>query len=217
MLPGELGSFETQAGIDSGLTAPGEEVADKTFRICLPVDPSFGQDVPNDDEEFAGDGDNGFATTDAIGEAFKRFIPGGVKANGNPSSFDEGVTKFLAALFGDPAGAIALPGSVNPGAEAGIADQFFGGGEAGDIADGTEDDQAGHHADAGKLDQVGQLFTPGVGEAEAMEFIRGFVDEGIELFKHNQLLSHSELVTGRQVQFSPPITVIGMVGFALRW
>ena len=133
------------------------------------VNALFGQDVPDDDQEFASDGDDGFVPTDAHSKLIKLFAPLRIVADGSPSGFDESVTEFLATLFGDAPGAIGLTGSVNASAKSSIANEFLGRGEAVDVADGAEYDQGSHHADARKLDQIGHRFDPRIAEAELMK------------------------------------------------
>ena len=43
---------------------------------------------------------------------------------------------------------------MDPGPQAGIADQLFGRREALDVAHGAENDHRGQRADAGQLDQI---------------------------------------------------------------
>jgi len=88
-------------------------------------------------------------------------------------------------LLGNATGEEGQTGSVDSGAQAGIADQFFGRRETLDVADGTENDQCGHYANAGRLDQVGPLLKSGIGQAQAMQLVGGFIDQGIELVEHH--------------------------------
>ena len=72
------------------MAAPGQEIEHEPFWVSLAVHPPVVQDVPSDDQQFAGDSDNGFAPTNALGQAFKLCFPGRVEANGYPGSFDQG-------------------------------------------------------------------------------------------------------------------------------
>jgi hypothetical protein len=65
---------------------------------------------------------------------------------------------------------VALPAVVDASAEAGIADQFLGSGEAGHIANGREHGHGGEQAEAGELDEIGDIVLPGGVGAQAVQF-----------------------------------------------
>lgn len=113
------------------------------------------EDVPDSDEQLAGDRDNGLVTAEARSETGKLGLPVGMGVGGDLGSFDESGAEFAASGLGDLASASSEARVVNAGTQPGVTDQVLGIGEAGDIADGRQDGEGGDNADARKLGKEG--------------------------------------------------------------
>jgi len=212
----ELAGGEATALFVGELPGPGHQLEGHHLRDGVAVGSSFGEDVPDGDEESAGDGDDGDLGWLVAGEAAELGLPVRGLVHCDPGGFNEDATEVAAAAFGDAFGAMGLAGVVDASAEAGIADEVFGGGEAGDVADGGEDGHSGEEAEAGELDQEGDLIFPrGVG-AEAMELSLQVGQLVLDVDEGGQGLVEAEALGGGKLESSPPVPVVNGEGVTWR-
>ena len=94
---------------------------------------TMGENVPDGNQHFAGDSNDGFVGVFGLLEMLVLSFSVGITTNGGPSSFDQSPTEFFAAFFGDGFILVLLSAVVDTGTETGIADQFLGAIETGDI------------------------------------------------------------------------------------
>jgi hypothetical protein len=118
------------------LATPADEKAGDLLGLGLAVGDFGRQDVPDDDQQFASNGDDSLLATDAKSQGFELLAPVLIVTDSNPGGFDQDSPQFLAAWLGNPAAAMSLTGSVDFRAQAGITDQLFGQREAADVAKG---------------------------------------------------------------------------------
>ena len=138
--------------------------------LGVAISDAFGENVPDGDEKFAGNGDDGDVGVLVAGETLEEMFPVGRFLDGNPSGLDEDTAEFATATLGDTFATVGLAAGVDTGTEASVANELFGGREAGDVADGGEDSHSGKEAEARELNEEGGLVSPGILSAEAMEF-----------------------------------------------
>lgn len=62
---------------------------------------AFGQNVPDGDEQFPGDGHNGLLFANPQFEPIEFFLPVSMDLNRSPGRFDQSMAQFPPALFGD--------------------------------------------------------------------------------------------------------------------
>src|SRR5262249_39150174 len=106
---------------------------------------------PDDDEQGAGDGDEGLELAAALDQAAVAFAEEGAGLAGGGRGVAEDAFE-VGVAFGDPAGLGAVAGLDGARAEPGPGDQVGGGGEAGHVeADLGDDDVGGVPGDAGDL------------------------------------------------------------------
>ena len=141
---------------DAVVVEVGAEVVEVAVRV--------GQQVPDDDQGGAADGDHGSLRAAASGDAPVAFTEEGVGAGGADGGFAEDAGEVAVAV---PAGGVALlaGGFLHAGCEPGPGCQVAGGGEPGHVQpDLGEDHRRGDWADAGDLiepgDGAGERGTP---------------------------------------------------------
>ena len=66
-LAGKLAGLEAQGGLDPQLATPADEIASHLLRFSSTVGHFVAQDVPDDHQELAGDGDDGLWLTNSDG------------------------------------------------------------------------------------------------------------------------------------------------------
>jgi len=118
----ELAGGQAAALFLRELPGPEHQLAGDHLRHGVVVGDGLGEDVPDGDEEFAGDGDVGVL---AAGEASELLFPVGGLLDGDPSRFDECAAQVAATLFGDASGAMGLAGVVDAGTESGVGDEVL--------------------------------------------------------------------------------------------
>src|ERR1017187_8351102 len=134
-------------GVETSLVVAGAEVGVPGGRV--------GQQVPDDDQDGAGDGDLGFGLAPAAGDPSVALAEEGGSAGGAGGGLAEAAAQPAVALVLF-AGAGAGPGLAGPGAQPGPGHQVGGGGEAGHVQACFGDDRTGQAgADAGDLGQPG--------------------------------------------------------------
>jgi hypothetical protein len=57
-----------------------------------------GQDVPDDDQQFAGDGDDGLLLTNSVSQALELLVPVLVVTHSGPGGLDQDPAQFAPAL-----------------------------------------------------------------------------------------------------------------------
>jgi len=177
---------------------------------------AIGEDVTGSHQEFAGDGDDGLAGMLGFLEVIVLSLPVRVGANSAPGGFDESPAEFLAALLGDGFVVVFLAADVDTGTEASIADEFFRGREAGDVADGSEEDHGEEDAKAGELHQKDHIRSPGVRVAQFSQFL---VDDrllGFELLDDLEIALHLNSGQVGERQLAPPVGVLVAEEIAFR-
>ena len=180
------------------LPGPGHEFESNHIGVRLAICHPFGHDVPDDHQQFASDGDNGLTGLHAAGQLLELLFPMGMRTDGNPGRFDQGPTQFSPSLFGDVAGMMGLAAVVDATAQAGIADQFLGMREAGDIADRREN---GHDIDqpkARQLQEIGRVVLPRRLGAQMSQLLIDFGDLGFEMIQQGQILADAQLLHRRK-------------------
>ena len=203
----ELGGGEASAQVVIELPGPGHELGGDFARVGVAVGLFLGQDVPDGDEEFAGDGDDGLLPADAESELVKNTFPIDRIADGGPGGFDESGAEVTSALFGDTAAFVGLAGIMDSASEAGVADDFLVLGEAIDSADGAENGHGVDEAKAGQLDDEGRHVGPGFRDTEASQFSFGLVDEAGERVDDGHVVAGAEFFSGRNVELVPPFSI----------
>ncbi len=74
----------------------------------MPIRHLMGQDVPDDDQQLAGDGRNGFALAQGGNEALELGLAEGMVGDGTPGGFDQHGAPLATTLLGDGAGVVRL-------------------------------------------------------------------------------------------------------------
>jgi hypothetical protein len=175
------GQIVRAAGFAETVGISKEEASD-LVRIGEAVGGMVGEDVPDGDEELAGDGDDGLVVADAGLETLEGGFPVRVMEDGDASSGDDGGADIAATFLGDTTGAMGLTRVVDTDTKAGIADEFFGRGETGDVVDGGKESDGADGRDAGELDEerdsgvVGGSIEEGLFDGE--DLIVGEVEGG---------------------------------------
>ena len=144
----ELGSGQATATLLAELPGPHHELGGDFFRVGMAVSPwsfgprtkgfPFGEDMPDGDQEFTSNGDDGLLLADAGGQLVKLSLPILGGADGGPGGFDHDPAQVTAALLGDAPTAFGLARVVDARPQAGIADELLVAGEARDGADGAQ-------------------------------------------------------------------------------
>lgn len=204
----ELAGGEAAALFVGELPRPTHQLAGDHGRFGATVGSALGQEVPDGDEELAGDGDDGNALRLVAAETGELVFPVRVGVDGAPGGFDEHAAEVAAALFADVAVAVRLTAVVDACAEAGIADEVLGGGEAGDVADGRENDHGGEEGQTGKLDKEGQACVPGWLIAETSQLGFQFSQLLLDVIEGGDVLAGAQPFGGRDVEGAPPVAVV---------
>jgi hypothetical protein len=131
----------------------GEQLASDEVGIGEAVCAALGEDVPDGDEEFAGNGNSGLVATKTGLEARELRFPVGMATGGSVSGFDHCGADVTPASLGHTAGAASEAAVVDARAEASVAHELLGGREARDVADGGQEGHGGDEANAGQLDE----------------------------------------------------------------
>ena len=63
----------------------------------MPIGLSLGKDVPKDDQQASGNGDDRFSRNKALGKPIEFTFPIGVEIHGRPGGFDQGGAKPVLA------------------------------------------------------------------------------------------------------------------------
>ena len=182
------------------LPGPEHEFAGDLIGVGTAIGFGGGEDVPDDDEQFTGDSDDGLFFADTVRETLKGFFPIGIEANGGPGGLNQNGAEIAASLFGDASTPVGLAGGINSCAKAGVSDQFFGGRKASDVANSAQDGHGGEQANPGELDQIGHRVSPGVQGTETGQFGFNFADLGVEMEQGGQILTDAQLFGRRQVK-----------------
>jgi len=102
---------------------------------------------------------------DSLVASYARFEPGQfgfpmrMDATGGMCWLDHASADVPPTGLGDAARAVSLTAVVHPRAQPGVADQVFGGGEAGDVPDGGEEGDGRDQAHARQLDEEGHALV----------------------------------------------------------
>lgn len=99
--PDELAGGQPTALFVGQLPQPAHQLEGDHLRVSLLIDDALGQDVPDHDEEFPGDGGNGLARFHAAGQTLKLAFPVSAFLDGDPSGFDHDPAEVAPALLGD--------------------------------------------------------------------------------------------------------------------
>ena len=130
----------------------------------------LGKDVPKNDQQASGDGDDSLARDEALGKTIEFTFPIGIEIHGCPGGLDQSGSKVTAAGFRDPSLAEGLAGGMDTGAKTRVADQLLGRFKTGDVADSGKDGQPEVYTKARYLKGEGHGITPLGGIAEAGNF-----------------------------------------------
>ena len=166
------------------------------------------KNVPEDDQQTSGDGDNSLARDEALGKTIEFAFPIGVEIHGCPSGLDEGGAKIAAAGFGDSSLAEGLTGGMNAGAKTRVADELLGGFKTGDITDRGQDGQAQRDAKAGYLKGESHGIPPFRGIAEARDLRIELGDLRFEMVKGFEGMAEEDFFGGRERKGIPPGQVL---------
>ena len=109
----ELGGGQASAPHLAQLPAPHHELEGDHLLVGVAVSNGFREDVPDDDEELAGDGNDGLVGGFAPGEPLELFFPVGMGVDGDPGGLDEDPTQAFAPLLGDAPRAMRLAAVVD--------------------------------------------------------------------------------------------------------
>lgn len=204
----ELAGSETAALLGGELPGPAHQLSGDHDGIGVVISGAFGQDMPDGDEQLASNGDD----SDALGltacQTLKFSFPMGMGVDSRPGTLDEHAAQVTAALLSDVPIAVGLTGSVDPRAEARVAHQFLGGGEAEDGANRSQDHHCGEQCEAGELHEIGQLFTPRGGHAEPPQLGVQVGKLLAEMLQGGDVVARAEALGGRGVQVGSPLPVV---------
>ena len=203
----ELGGGQAAAQFVIEFPGPVHELGRDFARVGVVIGLSFGQDVPDGDEEFASDGDDSLLLADAGSEFVKNSLPIDRIADGGPGGFDESGTEVATTLLGNAAALVGFAGIMDSATESGISNDFLVLGEAIDSADGAENGHGVDEAEAGQLDDKGHHVGPGFGDTEASEFLFGFVDERGEIVDDGHVVAGAEFLGRGDIEAVPPLAV----------
>ena len=176
---------------------------------------ALGKDMPKDDQQASGNGDDRFSRDEALGKTIEFAFPIGVVVHSGPGGFDERGAKVPTAGFGDATLAEGLAGGMDTSAEAGVANELLGGFKTGDIADRGKDGQAQVDAKAGYLEGKSHGIAPLWGIAEAGDLGIQLVDLGFEMIQGFEGMAEEDLFGGREGKRIPPPQVL--VGERTAW
>ena len=124
-------------------------------RVGMAIGGAFGEHVPNGDQQFAGDSDDGNAFRLTPTQAPKLLLPMRMGGDGAPCRFNQHAAPIPPPLLGERALAVACTAGVDVGTQPGIADQAAGRGKTADVADGGQHGHGGDQGEAGQLEQEG--------------------------------------------------------------
>ena len=170
---------------------------------------ALGEDVPDDHEQLAGDGDDGDALGLVATETCERGFPIGVRVDSDPCGFDEDAAEIAASFFGDVALGGGFAAVVDARAQACIADQVFGGGEAGDVPDGGEDGYGTEQSQPWELDEERHGVIPGGLVAEVCEFAIEVGELLFDVLEGVEVLAQTQPFGRGEVKGKPPGAVVG--------
>ena len=194
----KLSGSETAALLGSECSGPAHQFAGDHCGFGVAIGSALGQDVPDGDEQLAGDGDDGDALRLVAAEAGKLALPVRVGVDGAPGSFDQHAAEV----------AVRLTAVADADAETGITDQMLGGGEARDVADGSENGHGGEESQARDLDEEGHGFVPGWLIAETGELGLQVGQVLLNVIGGGNVLTDAQPFGGRDVERTPPIAVV---------
>ena len=143
------------SGVNEPAPGPTHQLSGDHDGVGVVIGSAFGQDMPNGDEQLAGNGDDSDALGLTARQTLKFSFPMGMGVDSCPGTLDEHAAQVTAALLSDVPVAVGLTGVVDPRAEARVAYQFLGGGEAGDGANRSQDRHCGEQREAGELHEIG--------------------------------------------------------------
>jgi hypothetical protein len=204
VIANELPAGHAAALLIGEFPGPAHDLGSHPNGIRLAIDGFPGKNIPNGDEQFAGDDDNRLGIGHPAGIAIELTLPVGEIADGALSRLHERPAQFAASGFGDFPGAMGLAAVMNGGSQAGISDELVGGRETGDVADGGQDGHGEDNAEAGELDEEGDEIGPrGLGRetgnlAFELEDLAGKVIEG------GKILADTEMFGGGNGEGLPP-------------
>jgi hypothetical protein len=88
-MAGELTGLEAQEGLNRQLATPADEKAGHLLRLSPAVGDFGGQDVPDDDQQLAGDSHDGFFPTDVISQVLELFLSVLIVTDGDSGRLDQ--------------------------------------------------------------------------------------------------------------------------------
>jgi hypothetical protein len=204
MVADELPAGKALTLIVGQLPGPAHQFGGDANGIRLAIGGALGQHIPNGNEELAGDDDNRLGFGHAASETVELGFPVGEVAHGAPGGFDQRPAEFPAAGFGDFSGAMGLAAIVNGGAQAGVGDELFRMGEAGDIANGSQDGHGQKDAEARDLDEERDLILPRSLSRKVGYLGLQLDDLRGEVFEGGEILTDAELFGGGNGEGLPP-------------
>ena len=184
---------------------PSDHLVGDGFVIEVAIRFTMGEHMPNGDQQFTGDSDDGLVgVLTAFLEMFVLSFPVRIAADGAPGGFDESPSEFLTAGFCDTFFLMFQATVMNTSTETSITDQVLSVHEASDVADGRKHGHGENHAEAGDLHKEDHVVGPGVAVAEAGQFLMdGFFVCG-EMLKNEQILLDLKVHHGGEILLLPP-------------
>jgi len=179
----------------------GQEETSDLVRIGEAVGGVVGEDVPDGDEELAGNGDDGLVVTDTRFETLEGSFPVRMMENSDASSGDHGGADIAAPFLGDTTGAMSLTGVVDADAHARVTNELFGRGETGDVVDGSKEGDSTDDGDAGELDEEGDS---GIVSGSIEESLFDGIDLSVGEVEGGPVGRESGDLDGREGEVKPP-------------
>src|SRR5258708_5835139 len=121
---------------------PSHERASNGGWVSATIQFMLGQDMPNNDEKFAGNGGDGFLLAQAFGKHLKSRAPVRREANGNPGGGNQGSAQFSTTLLTDFTCLAGVAGGTHPCSQTSIANQVGWRWKAVNIANRSQDGYA---------------------------------------------------------------------------
>ena len=118
---------------------PGHETACNRIGVRVPVTGPVGEQMPNSNQHFASDSDDGFVFAQPDGESIKYVTPVGRVCDRQPGGLNQRRAQFAAAWFGDGASALGLSRVMHTRPQPTVAHQLFSRREAVNVANRTQD------------------------------------------------------------------------------
>ena len=191
------------------LPRPAHQFAGDHHWVGMVIRRTLGKHMPDCHEQLAGDGDNGNPLRLVATETGEFGLPIRMGIDGAPGGFDEDAAEIASSRFGDVTIVRSFATVVDARTQACIADQVFGGGEAGNVTDSGEGGHGTEQRQSWELDEERHGMIPGRLVAEACEFAIEVGELLFEVLEGVEVLAQTQPFGGGEAKGKPPGAVVG--------